>query len=583
MEHIERTGVHSGDSIAVYPALNIDDTVSAKIFEVTKKLCMALNVRGLVNIQYILYENEVYVIEVNPRASRTVPYLSKVTGILMCELATKTSIGKTLSELGFSSGFAKIPPYVAVKVPVFSFEKLTGVDTHLGPEMKSTGEVLGLGKNITEALYKGLVAAGYKMASADKRGSVFITVRDSDRAEIISVAEKFRKLGFSFYATPGTAKFLASKGFKVESVHKIHKCAYDNAATLLGSGKISYIISTSEKGRDPAADDVRIRRKACALGIPCLTSIDTANALSDSLLSGYSEINTELVDINNLRSERMKLKFTKMHGCGNDYIYINCFDLSINSPESLSVLLSDRHYGIGGDGVVLIMRSEVADAKMRMFNLDGSEGKMCGNAIRCVAKYLYDNNIVRNSQMSIETFSGIKKLYLIIQNEFVSSVKVDMGRAVLEPDNIPVKFSGESVVAKQVTISDTVYAITCVSMGNPHAVVFCDNVERFPVSEKGPLFENNALFPDRINTEFVEVMDRNHLKMRVWERGSGETLACGTGACASAVAAVLNGHCDKGTDIKVRLLGGELIINYTDEAVLMTGECKKVFDGVVEI
>ena len=583
MEHIERAGIHSGDSIAVYPALNINDALAEKLFEVTQKLCLALSVKGLVNIQYVLYENEVYVIEVNPRASRTVPYLSKVTGIPICEMATKASVGKTLSELGFESGIAKIPPYVAVKVPVFSFEKLSGVDTHLGPEMKSTGEVLGLGKNLEDALYKGLVAAGYKMAPGHKYGSVFITVRDSDRAEIVGVAEKFRKLGFSFYATKGTARFLEGKGFKVEHVHKIYECADNNTSTLLDSGKINYIVSTSEKGRDPASDDVKIRRKACAKGIPCLTSIDTANALADSLLSGYNEINTELVDINDLRTERMKIEFTKMQGCGNDYIYINCFDIDINSPESLSVLLSDRHYGIGGDGVVLIMHSDVADAKMRMFNLDGSEGKMCGNAIRCVAKYLYDNNIIKKLQMSIETLSGIKKLYLITQNGFVSSVKVDMGRAVLEPEKIPVKFSGESAVAKQVIIGEVVYTITCVSMGNPHAVVFCEDVENFRVSEVGPLFEKNALFPDRVNTEFIEVMDRNHLKMRVWERGSGETLACGTGACASAVAAVLNGHCDKGTDIKVQLLGGELIINYTEETIFMTGGCKKVFDGVVEI
>jgi carbamoyl-phosphate synthase large subunit len=199
MEHIERTGIHSGDSIAVYPALNIDDALSGTIFEVTQKLCIALNVKGLVNIQYVLYGNELYVIEVNPRASRTVPYLSKVVGIQMCELATKVSVGKPLSELGFSSGIAKIPPYVAVKVPVFSFEKLAGVDTHLGPEMKSTGEVLGLGKSLEEALYKGLVAAGYKMTpsgSGHKRGGVLITVRDSDKAEIINVVEKSRDLGF---------------------------------------------------------------------------------------------------------------------------------------------------------------------------------------------------------------------------------------------------------------------------------------------------------------------------------------------------------------------------------------------------
>ena len=580
MEHIERTGVHSGDSIAVYPALNIDDALSGKIFEISKKLCMALNVRGLVNIQYVLYENDIYVIEVNPRASRTVPYLSKVTGIPMCELATRVSVGETLSDLGYSSGIAKIPPYTAVKVPVFSFEKLTGVDTHLGPEMKSTGEVLGIGKNLEESLYKGLVAAGYKMR---KRGGVFITVRDGDKAEILEVVHKLARCGFSLYATRGTAKFLTQKGLSVQMVEKIHECPDNNTSTLLESGKVSYIISTSEKGRDPAFDDVRIRRKACTLGIPCLTSVDTANALADSLLSDYSEINTELVDINNLRNSRVLLSFTKMHGCGNDYIFINCFDFAVNSPESLSALLSDRHIGIGGEGVVLMLRSDIADAKMRIFNLDGSEGGMGGNAIRCVAKYLFDNDIVKKRRMRIETLSGVRELYLSTRNGAVSSVKVDMGRAELRPEKIPVNLAGENVVARPVTVGGAEYAITCVSMGNPHSVVFCDGLDRLDLHVKGPLFESDALFPDRVNAEFVEVMDRTHLKMRIWERGSGETQACGTGACAAAVAAVLNGHCDKGDDIKVQLLGGELIVNYTDEAVYMTGDCKKVFDGMVEI
>jgi carbamoyl-phosphate synthase large subunit len=215
MEHIERTGIHSGDSIAVYPAINIDDALSEKIFDVTHKLCMALNVKGLVNIQYVLYEDDVYVIEVNPRASRTVPYLSKVTSIPMCELATKLSVGLKLSELGYSPGIGKIPPYVAVKVPVFSFEKLADVDTHLGPEMKSTGEVLGLGKNLQEALYKGLVAAGYKMK---KKGGVLLTVRNNDKAEITLVAKKLAQAGFSLYATRGTARFLAERGFEVQNV-----------------------------------------------------------------------------------------------------------------------------------------------------------------------------------------------------------------------------------------------------------------------------------------------------------------------------------------------------------------------------
>lgn len=279
----------------------------------------------------------------------------------------------------------------------------------------------------------------------------------------------------------------------------------------------------------------------------------------------------------------MKLNFTKMHGCGNDYIYINCFDTYINSPEELSVLLSDRHTGIGGDGIVLILPSDIADAKMRMFNRDGSEGNMCGNAIRCVAKFLYDNELVVKTQMQIETRSGEKELTLSTKNNLVSSVKVNMGRAALRPQDIPVKLQGESVIARPVIIGGVNYDITCVSMGNPHAVVFCENVDKLALAQIGPIFENDTLFPYRVNTEFVEVVNKNHLKMRVWERGSGETQACGTGACASVVAAVLNGHCDQVADISVRLLGGELIVNYTDEAVFMTGDCKKVFDGTMEL
>jgi len=592
MEHIERTGVHSGDSIAVYPALNISDELAANIYDVTKKICMALNVRGLVNIQYVLYENEIYVIEVNPRASRTVPYISKVTGVPMCELATKVSIGESLTSLGYKSEIAKIPPYVAVKVPVFSFEKLAGLDTHLGPEMKSTGEVLGLGKNLEEALYKGLVAAGYKMK---RHGGVLLTIRDGEKSEIIGIAQKFSKLGFSLHATRGTARFLAKKGFSVEPIDKIFENHSVNTETLLASGKISYIICTSEKGRDPALDDVKLRRKACSLGVPCLTSIDTANALADSLLSDYSEINTELVDINNLRGERVKLPFTKMHGTGNDYIYINCLnasggqDMDINSPESLSALLSDRHTGIGGEGVVLILPSGDADARMRIFNLDGSEGAMAGNSIRCVAKYLYDNGIVNKREMRIETRSGIKELSVSTRNGKVSSVKVNMGRAELRPEKIPVNLDGDNVIARKVNIGGKEYEITCVSMGNPHAIIFCDVlhadscVAALNLQVIGPLFENDPIFPDRINVEFVEIMDKNHLKIRVWERGSGETQACGTGACAAVVAAVLNGHCDKGVDIKAQLPGGELIINYTNEIVYMTGDCVTIFSGIVEI
>lgn len=284
-----------------------------------------------------------------------------------------------------------------------------------------------------------------------------------------------------------------------------------------------------------------------------------------------------------LDNGRVRLEFTKMHGCGNDYIYINCFEQEIDDPERLAIALSDRHFGIGGDGLVLICRSDIADARMRMFNMDGSEGRMCGNAIRCVAKYLYDNGLCKKNEIKIETLSGVKTLLLNTENGSVVSVKVDMGKAELEPSKIPVTLPGDRVINEPLAIGNRTYRITCVSMGNPHAVVFCDDPDSLDIEELGPRFEHHEIFPERVNTEFVQVIDRNTIKMRVWERGSGETLACGTGACAAAVASVLNGYCGKGQDIRVLLTGGELTINYTDERVLMTGNCVRVFEGVIEV
>ncbi|MDR3262954.1 MAG: carbamoyl-phosphate synthase large subunit [Clostridiales bacterium] len=580
MEHIERAGVHSGDSIAVYPPQNINDDMYDKILSTSYKLCKGLNVKGIVNIQYIITGGDLYVIEVNPRASRTVPYLSKVTMVPICEIATKVSLGAKLKDLPYGTGIWRDMPYTAVKVPVFSFEKLTDVDTMLGAEMKSTGEVLGLGKNLQEALYKGLLAAGYRLK---KTGGVFISVRNQDKNEIAAIAKKFADQKFKIYATFGTADVLKKAGIDVATVQKIHENPADNTQSLLKSGKIDYIISTSAKGRDPARDSVKIRRLATMNKIPCLTSLDTANALADCLLGKFSESNTELVDINNMRKVKMKLNFTKMHGAGNDYIYINCLENTVNSPESLSVYLSDRHFGIGGDGIVLICPSEVADAKMRMFNLDGSEGKMCGNAIRCIAKYLYDKDIVKKTDMTVETLSGIKKLKLFTQSGRVAKVSVDMGKAILNAKEIPVLSDKERVIDEKVKIGDTEYRITCVSMGNPHCIVFCDDIDSLDLERLGPQFENNKIFPERVNTEFVKVTGQNDIAMRVWERGSGETLACGTGACAAAAAAVLNGYCKEGRDIKVKLLGGELTVNYTANAVILTGDAKLVYEGTVEI
>ncbi len=279
----------------------------------------------------------------------------------------------------------------------------------------------------------------------------------------------------------------------------------------------------------------------------------------------------------------MLLKFTKMHGIKNDYIYFNCFEQKIENPEKLAVNFSPRQSGIGGDGIVLICPSDIADAKMRMFNLDGSEGKMCGNAIRCVGKYLFDNNIVKKDIITIETLSGIKILKMIIKDNIAEGACVDMGKTELECKKIPVDLPVEKAVGYEKFFGRENYKITCVSMGNPHCVVFCEDVDNIEIEKIGPLFEYDKIFPERVNTEFVKVIDKYTLQMRVWERGSGETLACGTGACASVVAACENGFCDKNTDIKVILKGGDLIIRYDDNGkVFMTGPAKKVFDGVID-
>lgn len=281
----------------------------------------------------------------------------------------------------------------------------------------------------------------------------------------------------------------------------------------------------------------------------------------------------------------MELKFTKMHGCGNDYIYFNCFEKKIDNPEKLSIALSDRHKSIGGDGIVMICPSDIADAKMRMFNIDGSEGKMCGNAIRCVGKYLYDNNIVKKKNMIIETLSGLKYLELFVSDDVVEKVRVNMGKAEFTPSKIPaLSDNDEYIIGKTMNIAGGIYKVTAVSMGNPHCVVYVDDVSDFDVAGIGPKFEFDKTFPERVNTEFVEVISSTELKMRVWERGSGETWACGTGACAAVAASCENGICKKDTDVTVKLTGGDLVIRYTaDKTVYMTGEAVVAFEGKVII
>ena len=280
----------------------------------------------------------------------------------------------------------------------------------------------------------------------------------------------------------------------------------------------------------------------------------------------------------------MNIPFTKMHGCGNDYIYINCFEIDIQHPEELSKAMSDRRFGIGSDGLVLICPSEIADAKMRMFNIDGSEGKMCGNAIRCVAKYMYDFNISPKETLTIETLSGIKTITLTIVDGEATLATVDMGKPILEPKEIPMSIGeNEPLINHPILVGGKTYSITPVSMGNPHCVIFSEDISSLDLAAIGPSFEHNPFFPEGVNTEFIQMENKNVLHMRVWERGSGETWACGTGACASVVAAVLNGYCDKNSDVTVKLLGGDLCIRYTDETVYMTGPATTVFNGTWEL
>ncbi len=281
------------------------------------------------------------------------------------------------------------------------------------------------------------------------------------------------------------------------------------------------------------------------------------------------------------------MKFTKMHGCGNDYVYVNLFEEKVENPAEVSIKVSDRHFGIGSDGLITIGPSDKADFRMHIYNADGSEAEMCGNGIRCVAKYVYDHHLTDKTEITVETGAGILTLILFPKDGKVEQVRVDMGEPILEPSQIPVVADGDKVIDEPIEVGGKTWNMTCVSMGNPHAVVFIDKKPAdFPVCEIGPLFENNEFFPERTNTEFAYIEDRRTIYMRVWERGTGETLACGTGTCATVVAAILNGLVDANQKITVHLLGGDLEIVWSGkegDSVFMTGPAETVFTGTIEI
>lgn len=571
MQHIERAGVHSGDSIAVYPPYNLSDAMLKKVVDISTKLAISLKTKGLINIQYLIYRNELYVIEVNPRASRTIPYISKVTGVPMVDLATKILTGAKLKKLGYGTGLYPNSPYVAVKVPVFSFEKLNDVNSQLGPEMKSTGEVLGIGKTIEEALYKGLVSAGFNMNQPTKHkpSGIYFTINDQDKFEIVNIVKKFADLGLKLYATKGTANVIRSVGLECTDVARLS--SNEEIFRLMDEGKIDYIVYTGKTDVESISNYISLHHHAILLGITVLTSLDTTNALADCIAGRYTQFNTELVDINNLRKEKLKLEFSKIHSCGNDYIFFNNMNGEITCPESIAINLSDRHFAIGADGVVMIEKSDVADAKMRVFNRNGSDGGMAANPLRGVAKYLFDNGLA-GEETTVETCRGVKNLSLISFNGKASSVSVNLGKPTIENENKTVNFGGKE------------YNATLVNVGNPHCVIFCDNVDEIDLDALGQAVTEANLFPQGTFVEVARVVNNLTVKMRVWEKENGETLSCGTAAAATAIVSAANGLCKYDEVVTVKLKGGDLFVRYEkDGDVHLDGSVKLSFKGSIEI
>ncbi|MCL2556230.1 MAG: carbamoyl-phosphate synthase large subunit [Firmicutes bacterium] len=578
MEHIERAGVHSGDSIAVYPAHNISDAMALKIVDYTKKLAKALKTVGLINIQYIVSNGEIYCIEVNPRSSRTVPYISKVTGVPMIYLATACMLGKKLKDLGYGTGLYKNAAYVAVKVPVFSFEKLTDLDTQLGPEMKSTGEVLGIGKSLDEALYKGLIAAGYRLKP--KRNGVLITVKDADKSDIANTAKMYDELGYKLYATHGTANVLEKAGLVVMRVDKVSDNPESNTYTLLESGKVDLMISTSTKGRIPTDDDVKLRRKSVSSALPCLTSIDTANALALSLKSRYSQFNTELVNINKMRTESQEIEFIKMYATGGDYIYIDCMKKPLYNFESVAVNLCDKENGVGADGVVFIVspKDKSAAARMRLFGADGIEIEMGGNAIRGVAKYLYDNDKTCCKDcdyIDIETKYTKHRVRLFTRGGVVNSCQVEMG-----------SFDFDINQDADLDVDGEKLKLSFINTGCPYVVVFSDDISKIDVDKWGKVIQSSQEGA-RLNIAFVNVLDDGSLRVRVWENITGETRGCGNGAAAAFTVARKKDLIKNYGDVVVKMKGGEVWIRDLGidgfDKIFMIGDCIEVFRGVVRL
>ncbi len=581
MEHIEKAGIHSGDSIAVYPPFNLSDRQLRRIVDISEKLALALGTKGLVNIQYLQYKGELYVIEVNPRASRTIPYISKVSGVPMVDLASRVMLGAKLDDLGYGTGLYRTPPYVAVKVPVFSFEKLTDANSILGPEMKSTGEVLGLGRTMTEALYKGLTAAGFTVPHRKfgEEYGVMISVQKRDYPEILPIAMKLHNLGMKIYATRGTAEAIRTLGIEVTQVQKAQKNS--DIIDLMESGKTSYIIFTGQANDAALGDYTAVHMRAMQLGIPCLTSVDTAGALVNMIESRFSAQNTELVDINHMRTKHRNVYFTKLHSCGNDYIIVNNFDGRIEGPESLCVSLCDRNRSIGGDGIVLLEKSRKADVRMRVFYSEGTEGDSCGNGIRCGAKFAYEEGLVGRNVMTVETKNGVQKLKLFMRDGRVSSV------ALMVPENqfryegeMQKAASGNPLMAKTLIEATATDFRTCsIAGGGLHCQLFCDTIDAIDIEKIGQTLEYSDLFTQSTCFEFLKIVDRNTLRMRIWDGANGAVLSSASAAFCAARMAVEMGYCDRDKEITVETPGGNIAIVCSETQITLNGEVSFAFSG----
>ncbi len=579
MQHIERAGVHSGDSIAVYPPYSLSDAMLKKVVEISTNLALSMKTKGLINIQYLIYHNELYVIEVNPRASRTIPYISKVTGVPMVDLATRIMVGAKLKRLGYGTGLYKNSPYVAVKVPVFSFEKLNDVNSQLGPEMKSTGEVLGIGKTIEEALFKGLVSAGFNMKHPTKQNpsGIYFTINDQDKFEIVNIVKKFADLGLTFYATKGTANVIRSLGIECTEVARLS--SNDEIFKLMDEGKIDYIVYTGKTDIESITNYISLHHHAILLGITVLTSLDTTNALADVIAGRYNQFNTELVDINHLRTEKLKLQFNKMHSCGNDYIFFNNMEGHITCPESLAINFADRHYAIGGDGIILIEKSDVADAKVRVFNRDGSDAGMAANPLRIAAKYLYDSKMVQGEEVTLESDGGVVKLTVSCFNNEASSVCVNLGRASMSKIELPELASYKKWGGN----GSSGYKI---ALGKNHLVTFCDKIDDVDFEDFTQEINaaDNALYQNADFIECVRVVNNVTVRMRVFGKVNGETWSCGTAAVAAALAAIDRGDCRRGEIITVKVKGGDLFVRINDDGTTeVDGPVKQAFKGIIEI